>query len=154
MNIRDGKPTPPFGTDVIKTLIPHRVPMLMLSRIISVGDQSIVTEHDIAKDMPVLAGHFPGMPLMPGVLLAETAAQSAAVLMDLTYDIEGGTEFLALTGIDSTKFRKMVKPGDTVRVELRIAKARRPLFKYESDLFVGETRIAQVAFTANLMKFS
>ena len=154
MSVRDGKPIPPFGVDVITSLIPHRVPMLMLSRVISVGDQSIVTEHDIVHDMPVLAGHFPDMPLMPGVLLAETAAQSAAVLMDLTYDIEGGTEFLALTGIDSAKFRKMVKPGDTVRVELRIAKARRPLFKYESDLFVGETRIAQVAFTANLMKFS
>lgn len=154
MSIRDGKPFPPFDAETIKTLIPHRAPMLMLSRIVSVAENAIVTEHDITDDMPVLAGHFPGMPLMPGVLLAETAAQSAAVLMDLTYDIEGGTEFLALTGIDSAKFRKMVKPGDTVRVELRIAKARRPLFKYESDLFVGETRIAQVAFTANLMKFS
>jgi len=153
MTIRDGKPQPPFGEDIIKTLIPHRTPMLMLSRIISVGEDSIVTEHDITDDMPVLAGHFPDMPLMPGVLLAETAAQSAAVLMDLTQDIEGGSEFLALTGVDSAKFRKMVKPGDTVRVELKIAKARRPLFKFESDLFVGDRRVAQVAFTANLMKF-
>lgn len=153
MSVRTGKPTAPFGVDVIKTLIPHRVPMLMLSRVISVGDNSIITEHDITNEMPVLAGHFPNMQLMPGVLLAETAAQSAAVLMDLTQDIEGGVEFLALTGIDAAKFRKMVKPGDTVRVELRIAKARRPLFKFESDLFVGDTRVAQVAFTANLMKF-
>lgn len=153
MSIRTGKPHPPFGEDVIKILIPHRTPMLMLSRVVSIGDQSIVTEHDITTDMPVLAGHFPNMPLFPGVLLAETAAQSAAVLMDLTYDIEGQSEFLALTGIDAAKFRKAVKPGDTIRVELRIAKARRPLFKFESDLFVGETRIAQVAFTANLMKF-
>ncbi|WP_017930592.1 3-hydroxyacyl-ACP dehydratase FabZ family protein [Robiginitomaculum antarcticum] len=153
MSLRAGKPAPPFSANVIKTLIPHRSPMLMLSRVLSLGEQSIVTEHDITAEMPVLAGHFPDMPLMPGVLLAETAAQSAAVLMDLTYDIEAGIEFLALTGIDAAKFRKAVKPGDTVRVELRIAKARRPLFKFESDLFVGETRVAQVAFTANLMKF-
>lgn len=151
--LRPGMPVPPFGIETIKTLIPHRHPMLMLTKIISVNEGSIIAEHHIAPDMPALEGHFPDLPLMPGVLLTETAGQAAAVMMELTYDIDKEKEFLALTSIDNAKFRRPVKPGDTVRVELELAKSRRLLFKFTSKLFVETERVAIVDFSASLMTF-
>ena len=153
MSLKPGKPKPPFGQDVIKTCIPHRDPMLMMTRVVSVDTGVIEVENHVRPDAPFFAGHFPGNPIMPGVLITETCAQAGAMLIDLTCPIDADTEFMAFTGIDKAKFRRPVKPNDTICVSLKIAKQRGPLYKFESVAKVGDDIVANVDFTASIMKF-
>lgn len=147
------KPVPPFGADIIKTCIPHRDPMLMITKVVSLSDDGIDIENHMSADAPFFAGHFPGNPIVPGVLITETCAQGGAMLIELRGLIDGDTEFMAFTGIDKVKFRRPVKPNDTLCVHVRIAKQRGALYKFESVAKVNETIVATVDFTASIMKF-
>lgn len=108
--------------DVIKDLIPHRDPFLWVDKIISHETGSIVTEKQIPDDLSVFQGHYPGNPIMPGVLLCEAVFQSGALLMALTSkgDIKGNTpQVPVLTRISGAKFKRSVYPGDIVTIEVK-----------------------------------
>lgn len=105
--------------DILKT-IPHRPPFLFIDKIIEVTDDGTVAERTMRAEEPHFAGHYPGNPLMPGVLLCEAVFQTAAVYMMKRFSSEVGTEGAktpVLARIQEAKFKQMVRPGDTVRIE-------------------------------------
>jgi 3-hydroxyacyl-[acyl-carrier-protein] dehydratase len=104
----------------ITKIIPHRPPFLFIDKIIEVTDDGAVTERTMRADEPHFAGHYPGNPLMPGVLLCEAVFQTAAVYMMKRFSSEVGEEGSktpVLARIKEAKFKQMVRPGDTVRIE-------------------------------------
>ncbi len=104
------------SSDVLAAL-PHRPPFLFVDRIVERTSTRIVTEWDVREDLPAFAGHFPGQPVLPGVLMAEFCFQSAAILFSST----PGTGLPVLTRIEDARYRKVVRPGETLRAEVELA---------------------------------
>ena len=105
--------------EIYKT-IPHREPFLFVDRIIEVSDTHAVAEREIREDEPHFAGHYPGNPIKPGVLLCESVFQTAAIYMVRKFEsegIDGASKTPILARINSAKFKQMVRPGDTIRIE-------------------------------------
>jgi 3-hydroxyacyl-[acyl-carrier-protein] dehydratase len=110
------------GKEGIEAVLPHRDPFLWVSRVIECEPGvSIVAELDIDKDLPVFQGHFPSYPVFPGVLLMEALAQAASLCILVARGDGGSIGFL--TGIDKAKFRRQVRPGDTVVLKASIQKS-------------------------------
>jgi len=105
--------------DIYRT-IPHRPPFLFIDKIIEVSEEGAVAERTIRGEEPHFEGHYPGNPLMPGVLLCEAVFQTAAVYMMKRFSSEigaGGAKTPVLARIQEAKFKKMVRPGDIIRIE-------------------------------------
>ena len=132
----------------IKKIIPHRYPFLLVDRIIECDFESrIVGIKNVTVDEPFFQGHFPGFPVMPGVLIIEALAQTACILGLKILKLEGkGSVFF--TGIDGAKFRKPVTPGDQLRMELIKIKQRKSLFRFEGKAFVDDVLAAECTIQA------
>ena len=114
----------PCGKEGVEALLPHRDPFIWVSRILACEPGvSIVAELDVDRELPLFRGHFPGHPVLPGVIIMEALAQAASCCVLAARGQEGAIGFL--TGIDGAKFRRQVVPGDTVRLEAVIAKSSR-----------------------------
>ena len=105
--------------------IPHRPPFLWVDSIISFDSETIVTEKYIAPDLDFFKGHYPGYPIMPGILLCEAVFQSGALFMakmlhNSAFDLENGKQTPVLTRIKKAKFKREVKPGDTIRMHVTL----------------------------------
>lgn len=114
-----------FFTDMdkneIERRIPHRPPFLFLDRVVEIGEDRIVAEREVRADEPHFAGHYPGNPIMPGVLICEAAFQAAAVLLVRRLEESGddvGDRTPVLSRITDAKFKAMVKPGDVIRIQV------------------------------------
>ena len=111
----------PCGRDVIERVLPHRDPFVWVSRIVSCEPgERIVAELDVDPELPLFAGHFPGHPVLPGVILMEALAQAACCCLLSENGQAGRIGYLA--GIDKAKFRRTVLPGDTVSLEATITR--------------------------------
>lgn len=110
------------NVDEIAALIPHRPPFLWVDRIVSCSGGMIATEKSIPDNLELFQGHFPGNPIMPGVLLCEAIFQSAAILMAKMTDSAGchDRQLPYLTRISQAKFKRTVVPGDTVQIEVKL----------------------------------
>ncbi len=133
----------------IEKYLPHRAPMLMLDRVISYDESSIHAEKFAAADAFYFQGHFPGNPIMPGVMIVEAIAQAGALIAALGGSFDGETSLLAFAGIDSAKFRKSVYPNETLSVFAKIVKQRRSLYKFEGYAAVGDSIVTKLAFSAS-----
>ena len=103
------------GLEEIKAMIPHRDPMLLLDRVEEmIAGVSATGVKEITADEPYFAGHFPQRPIMPGVLIVESMAQAAAVLVVHTLGAEAEGKLVYFMSIDSARFRKPVEPGNTL----------------------------------------
>ncbi|MEH6955543.1 3-hydroxyacyl-ACP dehydratase FabZ [Neobacillus drentensis] len=112
----------------IKEIIPHRYPFLLVDRILEVEDgKSAVGIKNVSANEEFFNGHFPDYPVMPGVLIVEALAQVGAVAMLKKEENRGRLAFFA--GIDSCRFKKQVKPGDQLRLEVEIIRLRGPIGK-------------------------
>ncbi len=129
--------------------IPHRYPFLLVDRAEDYkSHQSITGIKCVTVNEPYFVGHFPGNPVMPGVLIIEAIAQSGAVLMSksLNADVSGKTIFFA--SVDNCRFRHPVRPGDVLRMPVEVLRARGDIFKFKGKAMVGEKLAAEVEFTA------
>ena len=132
----------------IMDLLPHRFPFLLVDRVLEADAEAktIITIKNVTINEPFFQGHFPGLPIMPGVLQLEAMAQTAGVLVNRFLGEEGGGVpfFMA---IDKARFRSIVKPGDQMRIEIDIIKKRSRTVKVQGKVFVD----GKVASEAELM---
>lgn len=130
----------------ISQLLPHRYPMLMVDRIVEISADSIVGLKNVTVNEPHFAGHFPGFPVMPGVLIIEAMAQVAGILVGkLAPHTRGRVMFLA--SVDEAKFRKPVVPGDQLRIEMKMLRLKHTVAKMQGVATVD----GQIAAEATLM---
>ncbi|HTO52076.1 MAG TPA: 3-hydroxyacyl-ACP dehydratase FabZ [Myxococcota bacterium] len=137
----------PFGTQRILELLPHRPPMLMIDRVVELGENYVRAEKLISASEPVLGGHFPGNPIFPGVLIIEAMAQAAGIWAALSSPTLR-EKLSVLAGIDGARFRKQVVPGDTLVLEARALAARSKLIKIEAKATVHGEIVAEAQIMA------
>lgn len=132
----------------IQTLLPHRYPFLLVDRINELQpERRIVGIKNVTVNEPFFQGHFPGRPVMPGVLIIEAMAQVGGIL---AFKSMGNVAkpVVYLTGVDSAKFRKPVVPGDQLRFEIDVVKKRAPFWKMQGKAFVETELVCEAEVTA------
>jgi len=136
---------PTLNIDEIMKLLPHRYPMLMVDRIIECDDQrKIVGIKNVTANEPYFQGHFPGVPVMPGVLQVEAMAQAGGVLLNRVAKISGRIPYFM--AIDKAKFRKVVKPGDQLRLEVEILLLKSKVVKLAGKALVDGVVVSEAEF--------
>lgn len=127
----------------IMEILPHRYPFLLVDKIIDFDEESkrAVGIKNVTMNEPFFQGHFPGKPIMPGVLILEAMAQVGAVIILKSPEFSG--KIAVFTGVDSMKFRRQVIPGDTLRMEASLTKMRGSMGKAEVCAYVGESLAAK-----------
>jgi beta-hydroxyacyl-ACP dehydratase FabZ len=137
---------PALDTQEILNILPHRYPFMLVDRIIECDDEKhIVGIKNLTFNELFFQGHFPGQPVMPGVLQMEAMAQVAGILLNRMFGGEGKISYFA--AIDNARFRRPVVPGDQLRMEIEIIKAKPRLSKVHAKAMVD----GQVASEADLM---
>lgn len=132
----------------IQSILPHRYPFLLVDRIRELDpDRRIVGIKNVTINEPFFQGHFPGRPVMPGVLILEALAQVGGVLAFKSLG-SVGRPVVYLTGIDAAKFRKPVVPGDILRLEVDVLKKRAPFWKMQGKAFVDTELVCEAEVTA------
>ena len=126
----------------VMKLLPHRYPILLVDRIIECDDEKrIVAIKNVTANEPFFQGHFPGMPIMPGVLQLEAMAQAGGILLIRMSGTGGKIPYFM--SIDKAKFRKVVRPGDQMRIEVEIVNMRRNAAKFKAQAFVDDAVVSQ-----------
>lgn len=134
----------------IQKILPHRFPFLFLDRVISaVPGESIVAQKLVSMSDPILQGHFPGNPILPGVVQVEAMAQAAVVLANLSGLFDPKLHHCYFIGIQEAKFRAPVVPGEVLTIEVKALRLGR-LAKFSGEIRAGEERKSSGTFTAIL----
>ncbi len=132
----------------IQALLPHRYPFLLVDRIKELEpDRRIVGIKNVTINEPFFQGHFPGRPVMPGVLIIEAMAQAGGVLV-LKSGGATGKPIMYMAGIEAAKFRRPVVPGDQLRFEVDVLKKRPPFWKMQGKTFVENELVCEAVVTA------
>ncbi len=133
----------------IKRLIPHRYPFLFVDRIVElVAGERIVGIKNVSAGEPFFEGHFPGYPVMPGVIILESLAQTGAIMMLSVDDDDDGEKIPFFAGVDKVKFRRQVVPGDQLRLELTVLRQRAGTCRLQGKAFVDGELAAEAEILA------
>ena len=133
--------------------IPHRYPFLLIDRAFDYrASESIVGIKNVTFNEPYFAGHFPGNPVMPGVLIVEAMGQTGAVLMSKSLDVDPTGKTIFFMSIDNCRFRHPVRPGDVLRMDVNVVFHRRGIFKFHGKASVGDNLAAEADFAAMLVE--
>ena len=149
----DNKPATNLVFDItqIQKILPHRYPFLLIDRIIELEPMKrVVGLKNVTINEPFFVGHFPGHPIMPGVLILEAMAQTGGMLV-LDSVANPQDKLVYFTGIDKVKFRKPVVPGDQLRFEMELLKARSTIFKMQGNAYVDSKLVCEAELTAAIM---
>ncbi|HAA03329.1 MAG TPA: 3-hydroxyacyl-[acyl-carrier-protein] dehydratase FabZ [Syntrophobacteraceae bacterium] len=134
--------------EVLK-LLPHRYPFLLLDRVLELTSEQIVALKNVTINEPFFQGHFPGEPIMPGVLLVEAMAQAAGIL-GLSRLSETNAAAVYFMGMDRVRFRKPVRPGDQLIVKADVLKQKGTIFKMQAAVYVADQLVAEAELLATL----
>jgi 3-hydroxyacyl-[acyl-carrier-protein] dehydratase len=135
----------------IQRILPHRYPFLLIDRVIDLTPRErIVAIKNVTINEPFFQGHFPNLPIMPGVLIVEAIAQAGGALL-LTEVEDRDQKLMVFTGIERARFRRPVLPGDQVRIEVAVKSWRMNAVRMEGKAFVGEKRVAEATVTCQLI---
>jgi 3-hydroxyacyl-[acyl-carrier-protein] dehydratase len=132
----------------IMALLPHRYPFLLIDKVLDyTAGESLTALKNVTINEPIFTGHFPGMPIVPGVLILEALAQATGILGFKTVTERSANEIYLFAGIDEARFKKPVVPGDTMVLEVKFLKERRNIWK-----FYGEAKVdGVIVCSAELM---
>ena len=156
----DDVPAPKTALDIheILKILPHRYPFLLIDRVLELkSKESIVAIKNVTINEPFFNGHFPGLPIMPGVLIVEAMAQAGGALL-LTEVDDRSDKVMLFTGIDRAKFRRPVSPGDQLRIEVEVknwrAIPRMIAAKMHGVALVAGKRVAEATVSCQLIDSS
>ncbi len=140
-----------FDISAILEVLPHRYPFLLLDRVLElVPGKRVVGIKNVTINEPFFQGHFPGHPIMPGVLILEAMAQAGGVLLMTSVDDPRG-KLVYFSGIDGARFRRPVLPGDTLTFECELLRLKGPIAKMRGVARVGDEKVAEAQLMANLV---
>jgi len=136
--------------DILR-ILPHRYPFLLIDRVVELErKQRIVAIKNVTMNEPFFTGHFPGMPIMPGVLIVEAIAQAGGALL-LTEVEDRDSKLMMFTGIERARFRRPVLPGDQLRIEVDVKAWRMRAVRMEGTAYVNGKRVAEAVVTCQLV---
>jgi beta-hydroxyacyl-ACP dehydratase FabZ len=140
---------PAMKIEQVLEVLPHRYPFLLIDRVLELSDQKVVALKNVTINEPFFQGHFPGVPVMPGVLQIEAMAQAGGILASRVVKFDAATQVMLFMAIDQVKFRKAVVPGDQLHIEvvpLRVGK----IFKMKGEIKVDGNVVSSAEFLAGL----
>lgn len=133
----------------IMDMLPHRYPILLVDRLLAFEHgKSAVGLKNVTMNEPHFMGHFPGEPIMPGVLIVEAMAQTAALMVVKTLGDEALNKLVYFMSIENAKFRKMVTPGDSMHIHIEKVQNRGPVWKFTGKAMVDGALCAEAVFSA------
>jgi 3-hydroxyacyl-[acyl-carrier-protein] dehydratase len=136
--------------DILK-ILPHRFPFLLIDRVTELTRrQRIVAIKNVSINEPFFAGHFPNLPIMPGVLIVEAMAQAGGVLLLTEYE-DRNEKLVLFTGIERARFRRPVVPGDQLRIEVQVKVWRGTAGRMEGKAYVGDKLVAEANVSCRLV---
>ena len=129
--------------------IPHRYPFLLIDRAEDyVASTSITGIKNVTFNEPFFPGHFPIDPVMPGVLIVEAMAQTGAVLMSKSLEVDVSNKVIMFMSIDNVRFRRPARPGDQLRMKVEVTRARKDAYKFRGETFIDGKLAAEAEFMA------
>jgi UDP-3-O-[3-hydroxymyristoyl] N-acetylglucosamine deacetylase/3-hydroxyacyl-[acyl-carrier-protein] dehydratase len=149
---KDEGEAPPVSFEEILTILPHRYPFLLIDRVLEIEPRKkIVALKNVSFNEPFFQGHFPGDPIMPGVLQIEAMAQAGGIIGMYGKKFDKGMS-IAFLGIDNARFRGMVRPGDSLRIEVETLQDRRNTMRFAGKCFVGNKLVCEAELLAMIGK--
>lgn len=140
-----------LDVEAIKRLIPHRPPFLMIDRLSDlVSGESAVGWKAVSINEPHFQGHFPNYAVMPGVLIVEALAQAAGAMVVHTLGLQDSQCRVYFMTIDRARFRRPVRPGDLLRMPVRVLRHRGPVWRFEGKAYVNNDLCAEAEYSAML----
>ncbi len=143
-------PVLPLNVTAIMRLLPHRYPFLLVDRVIEFSGESCRAIKNVTINEPFFVGHFPGHPVMPGVLILEAMAQTAAVHACLKLGKQAGEQAFYLVSMDKARFRKPVVPGDQLVLTTSLLRGRGRIWKFRGEVHVAGQLVSEAEFMATL----
>ena len=138
-----------LGIEDIKRLLPHRFPFLFVERLTDIVVNESATGHKaIGYNEPYFQGHFPDHSVMPGVLIVEALAQTAGAMVIHSLGVVGNKRVVYFMTIEKARFRRPVRPGDMLRMEVKSLRRRGPVWRFAGEAFVGDVLCAEAEFSA------
>jgi beta-hydroxyacyl-ACP dehydratase FabZ len=134
-------------------LLPHRYPFLLIDRVLELTDDKVVALKNVTINEPFFQGHFPGAPVMPGVLQIEAMAQAGGILASRSVTFDATTHVMVFMAIDAVKFRKAVVPGDQLKIEV-VPLRKGKIFKMKGECTVDGQVVSSAEFLAGLAEKS
>jgi 3-hydroxyacyl-[acyl-carrier-protein] dehydratase len=134
----------------IESVLPHRYPFLLVDHVDVLDDDRIVARKLVSRNEPHFQGHFPGHPVMPGVLIVEALAQAGALLAARATGFDPSRQIIYFMGMDAVKFRRPVVPGDVLRLEVVPLRRGGAVWKMRGEAKVGDTVVAEAEFLASI----
>src|SRR5215510_1327437 len=139
----------PLDIDAIREILPHRYPFLLVDRILELEGDRVVGIKNVTANEPFFDGHFPHYPVMPGVLIVEAMAQVAGVLV-LSQIPDRHQKLVLLASVEQAKFRKPVRPGDQLRIEMKVGKRKATVAKMFGTACVDGAVVAEAEMLCKL----
>ncbi|HSE83786.1 MAG TPA: 3-hydroxyacyl-ACP dehydratase FabZ [Thermodesulfobacteriota bacterium] len=140
-----------MDSEEVKALLPHREPFLFIDRVIELQPGvRIVAVRKFHPGEGFFRGHFPGNPIVPGVIIVEALAQAGGILVYSSYTEELKGKTPALVGLENVRFKKPVLPGDEVSLDVQISRGRSRIWKLKGEAFVGEAKVAEAEILASV----
>jgi 3-hydroxyacyl-[acyl-carrier-protein] dehydratase len=138
--------------EILKRL-PHRYPILLVDRVLSVDATRIVAIKNVSINEPQFLGHFPHRPVMPGVMILEAMAQAATLLaLHAANQVLDDKSVVYFAGIDAARFKRPVEPGDQLRLDVTLTRSKAGIYKFAGKAFVGEELAAEAELMCTMRR--